>query len=388
MKSNCISELIRHAYESAPGWRDWFVQHGIYPNEIETESDLSRIPVLHKTDLPRLQRSAFPFGGLYVGEPERIFLSPGPIYDPQSAGDDPWRFSKALAHTGFAKGDVVLNTFSYHLSPAGFMFDKALRSLEATVVPAGVGNTELLVGMLRDLRVTGYVGTPSYLKALIQRAEESGLRCGEEIHLRNAFFTAEPIPADFPDWCAGRGIHFGEAYGTADAGCLAYRSQQETGLQPEENVLIQICDPETGEPVADGDIGEMVITVWDHQYPLIRFGTGDLSRWLPGQPGHRLAGVLGRIGDGVKVRGMFVYRQQMEQVLAGYPDVLCYRADVFSDGGKDVLQISLEVSEAIPNDLLEKISEHLRQVLRVKAQLRLVPPDSLDRTQKPLQDHR
>jgi phenylacetate-CoA ligase len=388
MKSSRISELIRHAYESAPGWRDWFQQNGINPREIETESDLCRIPVLHKTDLPRLQQSNPPFGGLYAGNPERIFLSPGPIYDPQPAGDDPWRFSKALAHAGFARGDIVLNTFSYHLSPAGFMFDKALRSLEATVVPTGVGNTELLVGMLRDLRATGYVGTPSYLRALIQRAEETGLRCGEEIHLYKAFFTAEPIPADFTDWCAERGIRFGEAYGTADAGCLAYRSQQETGLQLEENVLIQVCDPETGKPVAEGEIGEMVITVFDRQYPLIRFGTGDLSRWLPGQSGCRLAGVLGRVGDGVKVRGMFVYRQQLEQVLAVYPDVRCYRADVFSDGGKDVLQISLEVSEAAADDLLEKMSEHLRQVLRVKAELRLVPPDSLDRTQKVLQDHR
>lgn len=223
---------------------------------------MCRLPVLRKTELPRMQRSNPPFAGLYVGEPERIFLSPGPIYDPQPAGDDPWRFAKALAHAGFTRGDVVLNTFSYHLSPAGFMFDKALCSLGATVVPTGTGNTELLVGMLDELRATGYVGTPSYLRALVQRAEEAGLRFGAEIRLGKAFFTAEPIPVDFADWCGERGIRFGEAYGTADAGCLAYRSQNETGLHLEESVLVQVCDPETGQPVAQGEIGEMVITLW------------------------------------------------------------------------------------------------------------------------------
>jgi phenylacetate-CoA ligase len=386
--TNRLSELIRLAYELAPGWRQWFDQHGINPQEIETAEDLLTIPVLRKTELPRLQQAAPPFAGLYVGAPERIFLSPGPIYDPQPAGEDPWRFSTPLAHAGFGSDDIVLNTFSYHLSPAGFMFDKALRTLGASVAPTGVGNTELLVQMLRELRVTGYTGTPSYLRSLLQRAEETGMRFGEEIHLRKAFFTAEPLPPDFANWCRERGIAFGEAYGTADAGCVAYRKHDEQGLQLEANVLVQICDPQTGELLADGEVGELVITVFDHQYPLIRFGTGDLSRWLPGESERKIAGVLGRVGDGVKVRGMFVYRQQMEQVLAQYPEVDYFQADVFSHGGKDVLQISLETTGSSMEGLLETIGDNLRQILRVKAELRTVAPGSLDRSRKILEDQR
>ncbi len=383
-----ISDLVLHAYEAAPGWRDRFDQNGLDPKEIETEEDLCRLPVLRKTELPLLQRQRPPFAGLFVGVPERIFLSPGPIYDPQPPGEDPWRFARALAHSGFTAEDVVLNTFSYHLSPAGFMFDKALATLGAQVVPTGVGNTELLVGMLKDLRVTGYVGTPSYLRALFQRAEETGLRYGEELVLRKAFFTAEPVPADFTDWCGERGIVFGEAYGTADAGCIAYRNQGELGLQLQEHVLVQICDPESGETVGEEEIGEMVITVFDPQYPLLRFGTGDLSRWLPGQFGRKIAGVLGRTGDGVKVRGMFVYRQQLEQVLAQYAEVDYLQAEVFTESGKDVLLVSLEMAEVPAEAALEAMGEHLRQILRVKPDLRHVWPGSLDRSQKVLQDKR
>jgi phenylacetate-CoA ligase len=385
-----VKELVLNAYRGAPGWREWFDSHGIDLREISSEADLCRIPVLRKAQLPELQRKRPPFAGLYAGEgqPPRVFLSPGPIYDPQPEGDDPWRFAAALLRVGFAPGDIVLNAFSYHLSPAGFMFDLALRSFRATVLPTGTGNTELLVGMLKDLQVTGYAGTPSYLRALIQRAEEAGLRFGEEIHLSKAFFTAEPIPADFPQWCEERGIRFGEAYGIADAGCIAHRCHPEIGLQVAPHVLVQICDPETGQPVAEEEVGEIVVTVFDYSYPLIRFGTGDLSRWLPGEKGRKIAGVLGRTGDGVKVRGMFVYRQQLDQVIRKYPEVEYYQAEVVSAGGKDELRINLELAASAADGLVERLAEHLREVLRVKAELAIAQPGTLDRAQAALRDTR
>jgi phenylacetate-CoA ligase len=389
-KNGRIAELLLHAYRCAPGWREWFDRHGIDPREISSEDDLCSVPVLRKSQLTELQRQRPPFAGLYAGEgqPARVFLSPGPIYDPQPNGEDPWRFATALLRVGFSPGDVVLNEFSYHLSPAGFMFDQALRSFRATVLPTGTGNTELLVGMLKDLRASGYVGTPSYLRAIVQRAEEAGLRFGEEIFLAKAFFTAEPIPADFPPWCEERGIRFGEAYGIADAGCIAYRCHPETGLQVEPHVLVQLCDPDSGQPVAGEELGEIVVTVFDPDYPLIRFGTGDLSRWLPGETGRKIAGVLGRTGDGVKVRGMFVYRQQLDQVFKQYPEVGYYLAEVVGGGGKDQLRISLELAASEPGGLLERLAEHLREVLRVKAELCLVQAGTLDRSLPVLRDLR
>jgi phenylacetate-CoA ligase len=385
-----LRPFLEYAYEHAPGWRAWFDQHGIQPGEIVTESDLARVPVLKKAQLPALQQKNLPFAGLYAGGglPQRIYLSPGPIYDPQPGGDDPWRFAQALSRVGFARGDVVLNAFSYHLSPAGFMFDYALRSLQAAVVPTGVGNTELLVPLLRDLRATGYVGTPGYFRALIQRAEEAGLAFEKDILIQKAFFTAEPIPDGFADWCEARHIRFGEAYGTADAGCIAYRFHPETGMQIESQVLLQICDPVTGQPVSADQPGEIVITVLDLAYPLIRLGTGDLSRWLPEHPDSRIAGVLGRVGDGVKVRGMFVYRQQIDQVLGQYPLVTCYQAKVTNDRGKDELLITVEMDGGPNTEMLDRISDHLREVLRVRAELSWVQPGTLDRGKNVLNDSR
>ncbi|MBO8163761.1 MAG: AMP-binding protein [Brevibacillus sp.] len=383
-----LRSLVRHAYENSKGWRNRLDEQGISPEQIVTEDDLVRLPVLRKEQLPALQRQFPPFAGLAVDEPPpvRIFLSPGPIYDPQPGGEDPWRFAPALAETGFGDGDVVLNTFSYHLSPAGFMFDSALRALRAAVVPTGVGNTELLVGMLRDLAVTGYVGTPSYFLALGKRAEQEGFRFGRDIRLCKAFFTAEPLPAELADWCRERSIAFGEAYGTADAGCIGYRVHPERGLRIQEDVLIQICDPDSGEPLPPGEVGEVVITLFDEVYPLIRFATGDLSCWLDEEKS-RLAGVLGRVGDGVKVRGMFIYRQQLDNVLNGFPQVFRYQAVVSREEGRDHLEIRVELKDghankhgsfAAPDETLTRIAERVREVTRIRAAVTMVPPGTLE----------
>ncbi|UFJ41598.1 AMP-binding protein [Brevibacillus humidisoli] len=407
-----LQELIRYAYDNAAGWRERLDGLRIAPEEVVCEADLARIPVLRKEQLPALQRRSPPFAGLLAGQslPARIFLSPGPIYDPQPAGDDPWRFARSLADVGFRSGDIVLNTFSYHLSPAGFMFDSALRKLQATVIPAGVGNTELFIPLLRDLAVTGYVGTPSYFLSLLKRAEQEGFRFGEEICLSKAFFTAEPLPPELPLWCEQRGINFGEAYGTADVGCIAYRVHPLAGLLVQPDVLVQICDPSTGTPLQPGEAGEVVITLFDSLYPLIRFGTGDLSRWLD-ESKTRLAGIVGRVGDGVKVRGMFVYQQQLDQVFARFPQVACYQANVTRMEGRDQLEIQVELTDGErtadgsgradhsfhpsnntanreDHPLLSQVAERIREVTRVKAVVTPVAYGKLDRTNQRFHDQR
>lgn len=382
-----LHQIIQFAYDNSEGFRSRMSSLYLEPSDIKTRDNLSKLPVLKKEDLPIIQKEITPFGGLTTiaaSEMVRIFMSPGPIYDPQSVDGDNWRFSEALMAAGFNEHDIVQNTFSYHLSPAGFMFDGALRKLGCTVVPAGTGNRELQVQVLKDLEVTGYVGTPSFMAILLDAIEEKGWRAGFEIKLTKAFFTAEMVTAELRQRCLNGGIEVYEGYGTADCGLIAYEDKAGPGLKVTDTALVQICDPLTGaELQPDGGEGEVVITLYNHHYPLIRFGTGDLSRWVTGFEGQRLEGVLGRVSDGVKVKGMFVREKQLTKIIQelGYS---AYQAVVSREENQDQLEIFIESDEIIVGKLADKIKD----VIRVTPIIKAIPSLSLEQNSKRIIDRR
>ena len=380
-----IHEVVSYAFEHADGFKRLMLHAGLSPEEISSESDLEKIPVLKKDSLPELQSNFSPFGGFSTipsSKMARIFMSPGPIYDPQTKEDDFWRFSEALQAAGFDEGDIVQNTFSYHLSPAGFMFDSALRKLGATVIPAGTGNRELQIQVMKDLQVTGYVGTPSFFAILLDAAVEKGWTFGEELLINKVFFTAEMTSSEMRRKCFEHGIEVYEGYGTADCGCIAFEDKEGPGLKVTESAIVQICDPHTGETVKSGE-GEIVVTLFDKSYPLIRFGTGDLSCWVDGYEGMRIRGVLGRVSDGVKVKGMFVREKQLASVLES-EGLHSFQAIVTRSGNQDQLEI---VIESI-NELNDNLVSRLQDVIRVTPVIKRVSIGSIKKNEKLLVDQR
>ena len=378
MAQEKLQELMAQAKAHSPFWQDRL-----------GEKQFRDIPVLYKTDLPAIQRNNPPFGGLLTipaSNVARIFMSPGPIYDPQVHERDFWRFAEALAAAGFQAGDIVQNTFSYHLSPAGLMFDSALREIGATIIPAGVGNTDLQVQVLKDCHVTGYVGTPSYLAALLARAAEMGFVLGHELNLTKAFFTAEKVAPSLKAEWLGQGLAVFEGYGTADAGCIAFEDSSRRGLKIASTCFVELCIPGTGDPVAEGEVGEVVVTPFVPSYPLIRFGTGDLSAWVPGQTGNYLQGVLGRVGDGVKVKGMFVHLRQFAPLLESDPAIHYFQAIVDRYNHQDRLTILIEGD---PEQIeLDHLNQKLKEIIRVNPELIMCSANSLPRDQAQLVDKR
>lgn len=339
--------------------------------------ELAALPVLAKDDLPALQKEHPPLGGLLADGAEvvRLFASPGPIYEPQLAGPDPWRWAPALEACGIGQGDVVLNCFSYHLSPAGAMFDEACRKVGAVVVPGGVGGTDVQAQVLADLGVTGYVGLPSYLAALVEKFDALGVPA-DRWQVTKALVTAEPLPDQLRAQLRERVPSVLMAYGTAEAGLIGYETEPGGGLRPADGVYVEICDPGSGEPVPAGELGQVVVSVLEPALPLVRFGTGDVSRWVLGQDGTLLlAGVLGRVGAAVKVRGMFVHPHQAAQVLTALRDrgadagrFVVGRAD-----DRDVLRLELVLADGADRDVLADAAvDRTREVLRVRPEVEIV----------------
>lgn len=370
--------LVRRVVGRVPALDDRLTRAGM-PDGPDTLDDLDRLPVLSKDALPALQ-AARPFGGLLADGAEvvRAFASPGPIYEPQLAGPDPWRWGPALAACGIGPGDVVLNCFSYHLSPAGMMFDEACRAAGARVIPAGVGMAEVQAQVIADLGVTAYIGLPSYLGSLIKAYDDAGLPA-QRWQVRAALVTAEPLPPDLRSALEARVPRVRMAYGTAEAGMVGYEKEPDGGLCLGEGAYVQLCDPATGAPVSPDEPGEVVVSVLHADYPLLRFGTGDVSRWLAVGDELRLAGVLGRVGAAVKVRGMFVHPHQAAQVLValGEHGVAEGAFVVDQENGTDVLHLDLVPADGADRDRLVRTAEQRsRDTLRVRPQVRLV--DSLD----------
>ncbi|MGH2741537.1 MAG: phenylacetate--CoA ligase family protein [Thermoleophilaceae bacterium] len=359
---------------------------GLAPGELRDVASLDRVPVLGKDELIDLQTTTPPFGGLLASEaaPRRVFQSPGPIYEPDLGGADPWGWAPALRAAGFGPDDRVLNAFGYHLTPAGVMFEEAALAVGSTVVPGGVGSMDLQARACRDLGITAYAGLPSYLKALLDRAEELGL----EPHswpLERAFVSAEPLPASLRSWLEERIPVVRQGYGTAETGNLGYECEAREGLHLPEDRLVQVCDLETGKALWDEREGEVVVTLLSPDYPLVRFGTGDLSAFLTepcncGISTPRIAGWLGRVGEAVKVRGMFLHPRQARAALDGVGGVERFRLVVERIEHRDLLRCEVMPREGAHADRLPgAVKERIRSGLRFDAEVVLVErlePDS------------
>jgi len=389
-----LDTIIPHLASNAPGFARRLKNAGLAPNEIHTPDDLNSLPVIRKDNLVALQAANPPFGGFLAckpGELKRIFQSPGPIYDPESRVDDYWRWKSAMQATGFEPGDLVMNCFGYHLTPAGAMFEEGLWAAGCAVIPGGIGNQEQQVHVLHDQKVTGYVGLPSYLKALIEKADELGL----ELFVKKAFFTAEPLPPSLRTWLNEHGVTVArQGYGTAECGNLGYECDQENGWHIPEDAIIQICDINSGQPLPPGEAGEIVVTLLNEDYALVRFGTGDLSSLNSdpcpcGRSSTRLMGWQGRIGDAVKVRGMFLHPKQVADFMSRFPEVIRWQAVVTREEHKDFLALHVATSPGtdkgnLKGKLIQAAKEAIKFQLDVEYfQKENLPPDAL-----PIRDER
>lgn len=362
------------------------------PAAITTREALARLPVLRKSELSERQQAQPPFGGLTtvpVGELARVFRSPGPIYEPQARRPDYWRFARAMHAAGFRAGELVHNTFSYHFTPAGHMFEAGAEALGCPVFPAGVGNTEHQVRAIADLRPLCYTGTPSFLNIILQKADEMG---ADVSSLRKGLVTGEALPSALRERLQARGIVLYQCYGTADLGLIAYETEAREGLVVDEGVIVEIVRPGTGDPVPDGEVGEVVVTVLNPEYPLIRFATGDLSAVLPGKSpcgrtNMRIKGWLGRADQTTKVRGMFVHPSQVNEIVKRHPEVGRARLVVSREQDSDVMTLYCETaqpSEALADALVATI----RDVTTLRGEVRLVLPGELANDGKVIDDQR
>lgn len=370
-----LQRIVAHAYEHAPTFREKMDKAGIKPADIRSLADLPRLPITKKDEVVALQKERPPFGGLLavpLEEVTHIFVSPGPIYEPVGKERASAAFAEGLTAAGIGKGDVVLNTFSYHLVPAGLMVDEALCNMGATVLPTGVGNTDLQVKVMMDLKANAYVGTPSFLMTLLKRAEEMGIP-RQALPMRKALFSAEPLPPSLrQSFEQDYGIRTTNAYATAELGLLGYDCEARSGWHVPTGIIIEITDPATGEPLGPGQVGEVTVTAFDFTFPLIRYAVGDLSAWAVGdcpcgRTSPRLVGWLGRVGDAVKVRGMFVHPSQLAEAMKQVPQVAAYQAVVTRPAHRDELTLRVELAAEVPDlaAVQETIGKAVQALCRV-----------------------
>ena len=363
---------IAHAKKHAPALAR--LLDGVEPEAITTREALERIPVIRKSALAELQKLDRPFGGFATtrwGDARRVFASPGPIYEPEGCLPDYWRFARALHAAGFRRGDLVHNCFSYHFTPAGSMLETGAHALGCTVFPGGVGQTEQQVQAIADLKPDGYVGTPSFLKIILDKADELRI---ELRSLRKALVSGEAFPPELRHMLSGHGIAGYQAYGTADVGVIAYETIAREGLVVDEGVLVEIVRPGTDSPVAPGEIGEVVITcLVNVDYPLIRFGTGDLSAMLPGispcgRTNARIKGWLGRADQMTKVKGLFVHPSQVATIVKRHPEIARGRLIVDSAEGMDRMTLHVEV-QSHQSSHADAIVASIRDITKLRGEV-------------------
>jgi phenylacetate-CoA ligase len=391
-----LREILQHAARHAPHLTTRLEAAGVTLHQLADPDDLFRLPPLRKKDLPSLQGQAPPFGGLVAAPAhalQRIFISPGPIYDPEGAGPNFWRMARAMYAAGFRQGDIVLNTFAYHLTPAGSMCDEGLAAIGCVVVPMGGGNTETQAQVLRHLQATGYVGTPSFLHTILQRAEEAGIKPLQELSLEVAFVSGGMLPESLRILMRQQyGVSVTQAYASADLGLIAYECQERAGMHVAEDLVLHIADPETGQSVPDGLAGEVVVTTLNKVYPLIRFGTGDLSVLNPtpcpcGRTTPRLTRILGRADEVTKIRGMFVHPSQLDAVMTEMPQVGRYQLVVRRKGFEDDLVLRVETATAT-KDLAARLEARVREAIKLRTQVDVVPSGALSADGKKISDER
>jgi phenylacetate-CoA ligase len=368
------------------------LQH-VDPQAVTTPEALAQLPVIRKSELAQLQKDARPFGGLATtryGTMRRVFVSPGGICEPEGAAPDYWRLARALFAAGFREGNLVHNAFSYHFTPAGSMLETGLHALGCTVFPAGTGQTEQQVAAMADLGPDSYVGTPSFLRIILERADELGVALPS---LAKALVSAEPFPPALRDALIARGIQGYQVYATADVGSIAYETPARDGLVVDEGVIVEIVRPGTGEPLPAGQVGEVVVTpLVNADYPLIRFGTGDLSATLPGvsacgRTNARINGWLGRADQTTKVKGMFVHPAQVDAIVKRHPEVKRARLVVDNAAGGDRMMLHVEVCGVEPQ-LADAIVASIRDVTKLRGEVTFRAVDELPNDGKVIDDLR
>jgi len=385
-----LPRQVAHAKAHAPAFGR--ILADVDPAAITSRAALSRLPVTRKSELVELQKAARPFGGfaaLARGEAARIFASPGPIYEPEGRRPDHWRLARSLFAAGFRRGDLVHNTFSYHFTPAGSMLETGALALGCTVVAAGTGQTEQQVQAITELAPDGYVGTPSFLKIILEKADELGASLPS---LRKALVSGEAFPSSLRDALDARDIRGYQAYASADLGAIAYETPARAGLVVDEGVLVEIVRPGTGDPVTPGEVGEVVVTLLHNSlYPLIRFGTGDLSAFLEGtspcgRTNARIKGWLGRADQTTKVKGMFVHPSQVAEIVRRHPEIRRARLVVDNAGGADRMTLHAETAGAAP--AVEPIVGTIREVTKLRGEVTFRAPGELPNDGKVIDDRR
>ena len=374
---------------------------GVQAAAITTRAALAKLPVTRKHELLARQqahRATDPFGGFSAigwrglvrsSGVRRVYQSPGPIYEPEGHLADYWRSARAMAAAGFESGDLVLNCFSYHLTPGAWIMESGAHALGCAVIPGGVGNTEQQLAAVADLQPVAYAGTPSFLRILVEKAAEAG----QSLSIRKALVSGEACPPSLRDWLVARGIEAFQCYATADVGLIAYETPAREGLVVDEGVLLEIVRPGTGDPVPEGEVGEVVVTVLNRDYPLIRFGTGDLSALLPGacptgRTNLRIRGWLGRADQTTKVRGMFIHPGQIDQVVKRFDGLGRARLVVSGEMANDQMVLHVECAETGNSGLQGRIAEAVRDVTKLRADVQLVNPGSLPNDGKVIEDAR
>ena len=386
---------LAHAKAHASGWAR--ILKDVDAAAVKTRAALAQLPVTRKSELAELQKAAPPLGGLNATPVEklaRLFVSPGPVYDPEGSGADWWRTARSLYAAGFRTGDLVLNGFSYHFTPAASMVEHGARAIGCTVVPGGTGQTEMQAATIRDLRVTAFGGTPSFLKLIVEKADELKM---EVSSLKKAIVGAEYLPPALRQAMSARGIRVMQLYASADLGLIAYESAMPDGALNEgmildEGLILEIVRPGTSDPVPAGEVGEVVVTSFNADYPLIRFGTGDLSAVLPGaspcgRTNTRIRGWMGRADQTTKVRAMFVTPKQVQEVLKRHKEVLKARLVVAGETGDDRMTLRCEVRER-PAGLAEAIVASIREATKLRGEVELVSPGTLPNDGKVIDDTR
>jgi phenylacetate-CoA ligase len=390
-----LPKLIAHAKRRAPGFAR--ILESVDPRKINSRKALAILPVTRKSDLGTLQKDLPPLGGLNATPVEKlakIFISPGPIYDPEGRGKDWWRTSRGLFAGGFRPGDRVLNTFAYHFTPAGSMLEAGANALGCTVIPAGTGHTEMQVAAIRGLGINSYVGTPSFLKLIVEKADELKADISA---LQKAHVGAEYLPPLLRHNLRERGISVSQTYASADLGLIAYESVMPDGTVNEgmildERLILEIVRPGTGDPVQPGEVGEVVITSFNKDYPLIRFATGDLSAVLPGtspcgRTNVRIKGWMGRADQSTKVRAMFVTPRQIADILRHHPEIARARLVVEGEAGNDRMTLKCEAAKT-SSSLGDAIVATIRDVTQLRGEVELVALGTLPNDGKVIEDLR